>query len=151
MQAPAFGWNKCRTYSRTPIAWTWSGVLLPIFFLSKNTPDTVSCNPVPQAGRWLHTPVHVHLLKYFRLLVESAVDMCRPFLYTVLVVSVFSQPQLTTKNEIGNPFGKVYLFFFVGAILQQPPCFCWYCAIFISHPPAAENRFSYSYYNRALL
>ena len=32
------------------------------------------------------TPVHVHLLKYFRLLVGSAVDICRPFLYTVHVV-----------------------------------------------------------------
>ena len=83
-----------------------------IFFLSKNTPDTVSCNPVPQAGRWLHTPVHVHLLKYFRLLVGSAVDICHPFLYTVSVVVGSLQSQLTTKNEIGNPFrGSLSHFF----------------------------------------
>ncbi|MFR3601618.1 MAG: hypothetical protein ACLTVY_00005, partial [Faecalibacterium sp.] len=61
----------------------------PIFFLSKNTPDTVSRNPVPQARRWLHTPVHVRLLKYFRLLERSAVDICRPFLYAVLIVITF--------------------------------------------------------------
>ena len=68
----------------------------------------------PQIFKWALSPERSHAdrgLKYFRLLAESAVDMCRPFLYTVLVVSVFSQPQLTTKNEIGNPFGKVYLFF----------------------------------------
>ena len=93
---------------------------------------------------------HRESLKYFRLLAESAVDICRSFLYTVLVVSVFSQPQLITKKEIGNPFGKVYLFFRWG-YFATAPCFCLYCAIFISHPPAAENRFSYSYYNRALL
>ena len=46
--------------------------------------------------------------------------MCRPFLYTVLVVSVFSQPQLTTKKEIGNPFGKVYLFFSLGLFCNIP-------------------------------
>ena len=46
--------------------------------------------------------------------------MCRPFLYTVLVVSIFSQPQLTTKNEIGNPFGKVYLFFLLGLFCNRP-------------------------------
>ena len=89
----------------------------------------------PQIFKWALSPERSHAdrgLKYFRLLAESAVDMCRPFLYTVLVVSVFSQPQLTAKNEIGNPFGKVYLFFRWG-------CFCWYCAIFISHPPAAEK------------
>ena len=61
-----------------------------------------------------------NLLKYFRLLVGSAVDICRPFLYAVLVVSVFSQPQLTIKNEIGNPFRGSLSHFFVGAILQQP-------------------------------
>ena len=79
----------------------------------------------PQIFKWALSPERSHAdrgLKYFRLLAESAVDMYRPFLYTVLVVSVFSQPKLTTKNEIGNPFGKVYLFF-VGAILQQPPVF----------------------------
>ena len=74
---------------------------------------------LPQAGRWLHTPVHVRLLKYFRLLEGSAVDICRPFLYTILIVVAFSQPQLTTKNEIGNPFWGSLSHFFVGAILQQ--------------------------------
>ena len=49
----------------------------------------------------------------------SAVDICRPFLYTILVVVAFSQPQLTTKNEIGNPFWGSLSHFFVGAILQQ--------------------------------
>ena len=38
---------------------------------------------------------------------------------TVLVVVAFSQPQLTTKNEIGNPFWGSLSHFFVGAILQQ--------------------------------
>ena len=71
----------------------------------------------PQIFKWALYPERSHAdrgLKYFRLLAESAVDVCRSFLYTVLVVSVFSQPQLTTKNEIGNPFGKVYLFFSLG-------------------------------------
>jgi len=74
----------------------------------------------PQIFKWTLSPERSHAdrgLKYFRLLAESAVDMCRPFLYTVLVVSVFSQPQLTTKKEIGNPFGKVYLFFSLGLFL----------------------------------
>ena len=74
----------------------------------------------PQIFKWTLSPERSHAdrgLKYFRLLAESAVDMCRPFLYTVFVVSVFSQPQLTTKNEIGNPFGKVYLFFLLGLFL----------------------------------
>ena len=39
--------------------------------------------------------------------------------YTILVVVAFSQPQLTTKNEIGNPFWGSLSHFFVGAILQQ--------------------------------
>ena len=74
----------------------------------------------PQIFKWALFPERSHAdrgLKYFRLLAESAVDVCRPFLYTVLVVSVFSQPQLTTKNEMGNPFGKVYLFFSLGLFL----------------------------------
>ena len=77
----------------------------------------------PQIFKWALYPERSHAdrgLKYFRLLAESAVDMCRPFLYTVLVVSVFSQPQLTTKNEIGNPFGKVYLFFRWGYFTTAP-------------------------------
>lgn len=78
----------------------------------------------PQIFKWALSPERSHAdrgLKYFRLLAESAVDMCRPFLYTVLVVSVFSQPQLTTKNEIGNLFGKVYLFFSLGLFYNSPP------------------------------
>ena len=71
----------------------------------------------------VYTPVHVRLLKYFRLLEGSALDICRPFLYTILVVVAFSQPQLTTKNEIGNPFRGSLSHFFVGAILQQPHFF----------------------------
>ena len=39
--------------------------------------------------------------------------------YTILVIVAFSQPQLTTKNEIGNPFWGSLSHFFVGAILQQ--------------------------------
>ena len=77
----------------------------------------------PQIFKWALSPERSHAdrgLKYFRLLAESAVDLCRPFLYTVLVVSVFSQPQLTTKNEIGNPFGKVYLFFSLGLFCNSP-------------------------------
>ena len=85
------------------------------------SPSHQEAPEVPQAGRWLHTPVHVHLLKYFRLLVGSAVDICRPFLYTVHVVSGSLQFQFTTKNEIGNPFWGSLSHFFVGAILQQPP------------------------------
>ena len=37
----------------------------------------------------------------------------------ILVIVAFSQPQLTTKNEIGNPFWGSLSHFFVGAILQQ--------------------------------
>lgn len=77
----------------------------------------------PQIFKWALFPERSHAdhgLKYFRLLAESAVDVCRPFLYTVLVVSVFSQPQLTTKKEIGNPFGKVYLFFCWGYFATAP-------------------------------
>ena len=77
----------------------------------------------PQIFKWALSPERSHAdrgLKNFRLLAEAAVDMCRPFLYTVLVVSVFSQPQLTTKNEIGNPFGKVYLFFSLGLFCNSP-------------------------------
>ena len=77
----------------------------------------------PQIFKWALSPERSHAdrgLKYFRLLAESAVDICPPFLYTVLVVSVFSQPQLTTKNEIGNPFGKVYLFFSLGLFCNSP-------------------------------
>ena len=77
----------------------------------------------PQIFKWALSPERSHAdrgLKYFRLLAESAVDICRPFLYTVLVVSVFSQPQLTTKKEIGNPFGKVYLFFSLGLFCNSP-------------------------------
>ena len=80
----------------------------------------------PQIFKWTLSPERNHAdrgSKYFRLLAESAVDMCRPFLYTVLVVSVFSQPPLTTKKEIGNPFGKVYLFFRWG-YFTTAPCFC---------------------------
>ena len=91
----------------------------------------------PQIFKWTLSPERSHAdrgLKYFRLLAESAVDMCRPFLYTVLVVSVFSQPQLTTKNEIGNPFRGSLSHFFVGAILQQPPT--------AARTPHAYNRFS---------
>ena len=80
----------------------------------------------PQIFKWALYPERSRAdrgLKYFRLLAESAVDMCRPFLYTVLVVSVFSQPQLTTKNEIGNPFGKVYLFFRWGYFATTSPAF----------------------------
>ena len=84
------------------------------------SPSHQEAPEVPQAGRWLHTPVHVHLLKYFRLLAGSAVDICRPFLYTVHVVSGSLQFQFTTKNEIGNPFWGSLSHFFVGAILQQP-------------------------------
>ena len=85
------------------------------------SPSHQEAPEVPQAGRWLHTPVHVHLLKYFRLLAGSAVDICRPFLYTVLVVSVFSQPQFTTKNEIGNPFrGSLSHFFRWGYFATAP-------------------------------
>ena len=40
---------------------------------------------------------------------------------TVHVVVGSLQFQLTTKNEIGNPFGGSLSHFFVGAILQQPP------------------------------
>ena len=87
------------------------------------SPSHQEAPEVPQAGRWLHTPVHVHLLKYFRLLAGSAVDICRPFLYTVHVVSGSLQFQFTTKNEIGNPFWGSLSHFFVGAILQQP-LFC---------------------------
>lgn len=62
------------------------------------SPSHQEAPEVPQAGRWLHTPVLVPLLKYFRLLVGSAVDICRPFLYTVLVVVGSLQFQLTTKK-----------------------------------------------------
>ena len=76
------------------------------------SPSHQEAPEVPQAGRWLHTPVHVHLLKYFRLLAGSAVDICRPFLYTVSVVVGSLQSQLTTKNEIGTPFrGSLSHFF----------------------------------------
>ena len=77
----------------------------------------------PQIFKWALSPERSHAdrgLKYFRLLAEAAVDVCRPFMYTVLVVSVFSQPPLTTKNEIGNPFGKVYLFFRWGCFATAP-------------------------------
>ena len=84
------------------------------------SPSHQEAPEVPHAGRWLHTPVHVHLLKYFRLLAGSAVDICRPFLYTVHVVSGSLKFQFTTKNEIGNPFWGSLSHFFVGAILQQP-------------------------------
>lgn len=80
------------------------------------SPSHQEAPEVPQAGRWLHTPVHVHLLKYFRLLAGSAVDICRPFLYTVHVVSGSLQFQFTTKNEIGNPFRGSLSHFFVGAV-----------------------------------
>lgn len=40
---------------------------------------------------------------------------------TVHVVVGSLQFQLTTKNEIGNPFRGSLSHFFVGAILQQPP------------------------------
>ena len=40
---------------------------------------------------------------------------------TVHVVVGSLQFQLTTKNEIGNPFGGSLSHFLVGAILQQPP------------------------------
>ena len=60
------------------------------------SPSHQEAPEVPQAGRWLHTPDHVHLLKYFRLLAGSAVDICRPFLYTVHVVSGSLQFQFTT-------------------------------------------------------
>ena len=42
------------------------------------SPSHQEAPEVPQAGRWLHTPVLVPLLKYFRLLAGSAVDICRP-------------------------------------------------------------------------
>ena len=42
---------------------------------------------------------------------------------TVHVVVGSLQFQLTTKNEIGNPFGGSLSHFFVGAILQQPPSY----------------------------
>lgn len=77
----------------------------------------------PQNLKWALSPERSHAdrgLKYFRLLAEAAVDICHPFLYTVLIVSVFSQPQLTAKNEIGNPFGKVYLFFRWGCFATAP-------------------------------
>ncbi len=84
------------------------------------SPSHQEAPEVPQAGRWLHTPVHVHLLKYFRLLAGSAVDICRPFLYTVHVVSGSLQFQFTTKNEIGNPFWGSLSRLPVGASSQQP-------------------------------
>ena len=77
----------------------------------------------PQILKWALSPERSHAdrgLKYFRLLAEAAVDICHPFLYTVLIVSVFSQLQLTAKNEIGNPFGKVYLFFSLGIFCNSP-------------------------------
>ena len=77
----------------------------------------------PQIFKWALSPERSHAdrgLKYFRLLAEAAVDICHPFLYTVLIVSVFSQLQLTAKNEIGNPFGKVYLFFSLGIFCNSP-------------------------------
>ena len=53
---------------------------------------------------------------------------CRPFLYTVLVVSVFSQPQFTTKNEIGNPFrGSLSHFFRWGYFATAPFLFALFC------------------------
>lgn len=85
------------------------------------SPSHQEAPEVPQAGRWLHTPVHVHLLKYFRLLAGSAVDICRPFLYTVHVVSGSLQFQFTTKNEIGNPFwGNLSHFFRWGYFATAP-------------------------------
>ena len=62
--------------------------------------------------------------------IRHALDLCAVdkyflvfcfFLYTVSVVVGSLQFQLTTKNEIGNPFGGSLSHFFVGAILQQPP------------------------------
>ena len=50
----------------------------------------------------------------------AVISTCRPFLYTVHVVSGSLQFQFTTKNEIGNPFWGSLSHFFVGAILQQP-------------------------------
>ena len=65
--------------------------------------------------------LNVHLLKYFRLLEGSAVDICRPFPYTVLVVVGSLQFQLTTKNEIGTPFrGSLSHFFRRGYFATAP-------------------------------
>ena len=86
------------------------------------SPSHQEAPEVPQAGRWLHTPVHVHLLKYFRLLAGSAVDICRPFLYTVHVVSGSLQFQFTTKNEIGNPFWGKSISFFRWGYFATAPC-----------------------------
>ena len=48
----------------------------------------------------------------------------------ILVVVAFSQPQLTTKNEIGNLFRGSLSHFFVGAILQQTLFFVRYHPLF---------------------
>ena len=77
----------------------------------------------PQIFKWALYPERSHAdrgLKYFRLLAESAVDMCRPFLYTVLVVSVFSQPQLTTKKKDRQPFRESLSFFSLGLFCNSP-------------------------------
>ena len=51
----------------------------------------------------------------------SAVDICRPFPYTVLVVVGSLRFQLTTKNEIGTPFrGSLSHFFRRGYFATAP-------------------------------
>ena len=45
----------------------------------------------------------------------------QPFCYTLFVVFGSLQFQTTTKNEIGNPFGEVYLIFFILGYFATAP------------------------------
>ncbi|WP_373209964.1 hypothetical protein, partial [Allofournierella massiliensis] len=51
----------------------------------------------------------------------SGYDTAPPFCYTLFVVFGSLQFQTTTKNEIGNPFGEVYLIFFILGYFATAP------------------------------
>ena len=77
----------------------------------------------PQIFKWALFPERSHAdhgLKYFRLLAESAVDICRPFLYTVLVVSVFFTNSAYNKKWDRQPLRESLSLFSLGLFCNSP-------------------------------
>ncbi|MCD7859205.1 MAG: hypothetical protein LUH51_03410, partial [Firmicutes bacterium] len=90
---------KCKHFSST-------------FFDNFGFPCIVSCNPVPQAGRWSAGRVHPLEIK-FHYSVQAPVDYSRCIRHTAYAVLDFSlQFNSTAKRRIGQtPFGASRCFF----------------------------------------
>ena len=93
-----------------------------IFSHGENRRDTISRNPVPQAGRLsvgrVRSPV-----KKIHCLLQVPVDHFAHILYTGLALVFYSQIKLKAKRRVRNPFRDCYSSFLVHVILQRARMF----------------------------